>query len=567
MKYATLLRSGAAVLTLSLATFAYHQYEEGSLDPLNQLYPGPLGMANFGKVVSGNFNGLGRLDAVVMDGAMPKLVISPATHDNAVSVGMYANDIAMIPSTGGSAKDSLLTVGADGLVRHTRNSTTGDWTHFPLEEDDWIGARLVGVAQLDDTPNMDIVGIAANGHEILILSANTLHPTYSALPSINVPVDNIYGLVLLNWKVVGDIAGTKEIAVVTEDGVVIYEINGTAVGVQAWASTTNKCAAVKSPHWLSERLLEVDMVNGQEQMCVWAPNGTIAGPYPLGLPGIVSVATGDRDGDGDSDVVFGVNTQNKLHVHTNNSAAQQSTPLFDPANVLKLSYGTAGRDPEDNHAGTALADFDNDGMLDALAPAQGDLVGAIAHYGTLPVVQLGVANPLPHRIPISSIRFLTDTSPQQIEVTFTAPTQTLAAGPDGPARIGLSVYYTPDLGVGTQATTYTSTFLTMPTTGTPTVYVLTMPPTYSADTDPGIYTLAYHQVATDDDVIVAESAMRLALITGNYNGPILKGSATAGNWFPGSRIPIGEDPWTGGAVYDPAVPPTDPDLEPVEPDK
>lgn len=564
MKNTTLLRSGVAVLLVSSALFAFE--EGGQAPPLNQQFPGPLGMANFGKVVSGNFNGVGKLDAVVMDGNTPKLVIAPAVLDNATSVGTTANDIAMIPSNTGGAKDSLLTVGADGLVRHTRNSTTGTWNHSTLRgfNTRWANAKLVAVGQLDDTPNMDIVGVGANGHEVYVERANTLHPTYTALATFNVPVDTIYGIVLLDWNVTNDTPGTKEIALLTEDGPVIYETNGTYVTSIAWSSLTNRAVALESQHWSTARLAMIDLVNGSEQLCVWGPSG-ISGPYSLGLPGVVSMAAGDRDNDGDSDLVLGVNTENKLHVLSNLSASPQVTALFDPSSVLELSYGPAGRNPALNHATVAVADFDNDGTVDALAPAQGDLVGAITHYGTLPLVQLGYSTPLFYRVPISSIRFLTTSTPQQIEVTFAAPQFVIAAGPDGPARIGLTVYYTPDLGIGTQANFVASTFLAMPTSSTPTTFTLTMPADYSADTSPGIYSFVYHQVATDDDVIVGESAPRVALITGDYNGPTLKGSAAQSDWFAGTRDPVGEDPWTGGAIYDPAVPATDPDLEPVEP--
>lgn len=558
MKNTTLLRSGVAVLILSTLVTAVEQ-DQGSAPPLNQQYPGPLATANFGKIVSGNFNGDIALDAVVMDGTLPKLVVSPENLDNAIPLGVNANDIAMIPPLGSASKDSLLTVGTNGLVRHTRNTSTGAWTPFTLRgvSTRWFNAKSVIVAQFDDTPNPDIAGIGANGHEVYVESANTLHPTYTALPTFNVPVQSIYGIVAVDWNVSGDIANTKELALFTNVGVLIYEPNGTYVTSTPWSSLTNRGAAVKSPLWSTERLAMVDVVGGVDQLCVWGPSG-LSGPWPLGAAGVVSIAAGDRDSDGDSDLVLGVNTENKIYVLDNLAASPQVAPIFDTNSVMKLAFGYPTRNPAFNHAGIALADFDGDHILDALAPAQGNLSG-IAVNSTLPLVQLGIASPLTYRVGITSIRFLV--AEHQVEVTFNAPASVLPNGPDGPAQLAVSTWYTPDLGVGTLTVPIDVSYLTMPTASTPTVFVLNIDG-YDPDTDPGIYSMVFRQVTKTNGLITEQTPSRVALITGDVNGLSLKNSAASSNWTPGSRIPVGEDPWTGGAIFDPAAPSNDPGYEP-----
>jgi hypothetical protein len=65
--------------------------------PLDQQFPGPNGRANFRKIVSGDFTGDLRRDAVFMDQNTVVLLKSPAIYDTRITLPFPVNDIAVVP--------------------------------------------------------------------------------------------------------------------------------------------------------------------------------------------------------------------------------------------------------------------------------------------------------------------------------------------------------------------------------------------------------------------------------------------------------------------------------------
>ena len=99
--------------------------------PLNQLYPGPLGYANFGKIVSGHLTDDLKCDVALMDGSVPKVVASLEVFDNAFPVCPTANDIAVLSGAlANPAKDCIVAVSPAGLQRFERDSANAVWNEI-----------------------------------------------------------------------------------------------------------------------------------------------------------------------------------------------------------------------------------------------------------------------------------------------------------------------------------------------------------------------------------------------------------------------------------------------------
>src|SRR5262245_12357090 len=167
------LRSSALFLGATFVVLGLAEIAQTVGPPIDQVYPGPLGMANFGKIISGEFTGDLKRDAVVMDDSQPKLLVAPETYDTAIDVGGPANDIATLSGVL-PGKDCVLTVSAAGLLRYERNSANGTWIVTTLRDSasSWGGARKVAVGHVAGTSLSDIVGIAADGRTVLIEYAN-----------------------------------------------------------------------------------------------------------------------------------------------------------------------------------------------------------------------------------------------------------------------------------------------------------------------------------------------------------------------------------------------------------
>ena len=90
MKFFRITLVALAVVLGASALLAEQMAEQQgpSSDPetLSQMFPGPLEDVTFGKVVAGDFTGDGSLDAVVMDGDSPLLLVSPEAFDTAIPV-------------------------------------------------------------------------------------------------------------------------------------------------------------------------------------------------------------------------------------------------------------------------------------------------------------------------------------------------------------------------------------------------------------------------------------------------------------------------------------------------
>ena len=550
---------GLSLLAVLIATAGTAQHGSSSGPPLDQLYPGALGMADFGKVVSGEFTGDLKRDAVVMDGFQPTLQVAPETFDTAISVGGAANDLAVYPGFAGGP-ERILTVGGLGLQRHARDPDDQSWIVETLAnaQSPWANALLVATGNLDGTGADDIVGVAANGRDVLTrLGASG--GTLSAGPTFQANGTSVYGLHLLNWRNLGDTSGPDEIALLTSWGVEIYEDDGTYLEGIAWSSPIVG-TVIQDQGQTRERLAMVSKISGVDYLYVYGDVKS-EGPHSLGAPGVVSMTSGDADGDGDSEVFLGVTTERKFWMLESLSPA---TITFDAASPDKFAYGPAGRDPAINHAGLTTGDFDNDGDLDVLAPAQGDLTGTITVYGTVAIVDVGGIDPAVYQVGLSEVVY--DVEEHELRFRLTAPATTLTAPSGAQTKLGVKVWRTPDFGVATIPETYDETFLTMPTTDV--VYAMPLPSGYDPETSLDLFTLVIRQtvIETATGYVLDISPATTMMYAPEPNWDTVKDSTDTNEWSDAVRWPESTPTGSGGTSTGPTVPRPEDEEEPADPD-
>ncbi|NOT31285.1 MAG: hypothetical protein HOP15_12635 [Planctomycetes bacterium] len=423
--------------------------------PLSQIYPGPLGYANFGKIVSGEFTGDLKRDAVLMDGTRPVLVVAPETFESAITVRPIAdptaNDIAVL---GGALadpdKDCILTVSSAGLERYERDSAAGTWNVVTIRGSttSWNNARLVAVGQVDGVGRPDIVGIAADGRTVMIEYGN-VDGTYTAGPVFQALATDITDIWLLNWRETS-LAGACEIALNCPLGLVVHNRNGLALDGFAWSQAPMYGAVITYAGTLVQRLGLVSESGGQDGLMVYGDTVTEPNLW-LGALGVVSVASGDADGDGNSELFLSVTSQNAFKKLENLAPA---SPSFDAAHMTGFPYGS-GRNPAANHAGLAPGDFDSDGKLDVLAPAQGS--PNIGVYGSVELVNVESQVVAGWRASMNQVTYII--SSNSVRFRFTRPMTVLDPGN---TTLGIQIYRTPQLGAGTLRIPYFRDSIPMP---------------------------------------------------------------------------------------------------------
>ncbi len=456
--------------------------------PLEQLYPGPLGMAQFGKIVAGEFTGDLKLDAVVMDGQQPKLLVAPETFDSAILVCPSANDIAVLKGAlSDPDKDCLLTVSTAGLVRYERLSASASWAIVTIRgtSTDWNGARKVAVGQVDGGGPLDIVGIAANGRSVLIEYGNA-DGSYTPGPRFMAYGSTVTDLWLLNWRE-GALPNACEIALCSPGGLEVRSRTGVLFDVMEWSLAPILGAVVTDAGTPLQRLALVTEVEGSDRLLVFGD--TLTEPnVQLGTAGVVALASGDADGDGDTELFLGLDSEKKFWMLENQGPG---SPTFDPSQVTKFPFGPSGRNPAYNHAGLAPGDFDSDGKLDVLAPAQGDPGPAVAVCGSVALVNVESQVVGGWKASINKVTYITSTN--QLEFRFTRPQAILSPPAGAQNTLGIKVYRTPTLGAGTLGAPYLSTFIALPPSNGYTPLYLQMPSGFSLQTSNDLFSFVVRQ--------------------------------------------------------------------------
>ena len=241
-----------------------------------------------------------------------------------------------------------------------------------------------------------------------------------------------------------------------------------------------------------------------------------------------------------------------------------ATVTFDAATPDKFAYGPAGRDPSINHAGLTTGDFDNDGDLDVLAPAQGDLTGTITVYGTVAIVDVGGTDPAAYRPQLTGVVY--HVANHELQFTFAAPATTLSAPSGAQTKLGIKVWRTPDFGVATIPESYDEVFLTMPAPET--VYAMPLPAGYSPSTSLDLFTLVVRQtvVETATGYVLDIGPAMTAMYAPEPSWDTVKDTVDTNEWVEAVREPESTPTGDGGTATGPTVPRPEDEEDPGDDD-
>lgn len=531
--------------------------------PLNQQFPGPNGLANFRKIVSGEFTGNLSRDAVVMDADSPRLLVAPEYFDTSIGTGNPANDIAVL-SGAVPGKDLLVTAESDGLKLYERMSATSSWSITVVRDAStaWANAALVAVGDVNGDGLPDIVGVPANKRDLLFLygSGGT---NFTTGPTLVNPAQTIHQLLLMNWTNTNDTANSVEPVFFSNLGWAIREDSGVWRKSVSWSSSLVRGVVLSGQGGATDRLVTTAVFNGTDRLSICDVNGT-EGPYNLGALGIVALASGDMSGptpDGDADLVLSTNTDRDLRVYENLSP---SATTFDFATPAKFRFGPVTRNPAYNQAGLTLGDFDCNGRMDVLAPAQGDPNPApTGTWGSIALVRMDTSHQskLPN---ISNCQLVTTTTPHSIKLTFDHPTTLIPANQPGDQRkIYVGIYRTPDLGLPTLEERVAWDRIDVPGPILHQTWSFNLPPEFTLEGSEDLFSVVAYQVVVNNGVVVGRGPANTALVVPGSNMLIVDASSdthtTAIIHREHDGIPV-----DGSFDQGPIVPPPARDKEPKE---
>ena len=462
-KWRSLPAASGALLALAPVLSAQH-VDQAPPPPLSQAYPGPLKDAVFGKVIAGEFNGDLSLDAVVMDGTEPVLMISPEVFESAVRTDLSVNDIATLSGVL-PGKDLLVTVSDSGLQLHERDSALATWkTPIVLHDGQsaWGDAIAVAVGDLDGDGDQDIAGIASDGQTILTelqVSGGTFATgaTFTSAPVA-------YDILLCNWVEQPAASGSLEIALLAYGALEVYDSSGGQLASAPAPGPMLATVIADSPNPVDlQRLATVTQAYGRDWLTVGGSLGS-EGPFDLGPSTVVSIAAGNVDYDLGPELFFGTDSLTSVVML---DYSQFNNPTFDHQAPVLLPIGPGTQDPSLNGAGLALADFDQDGNSDLIAPVQGDLTVPRETHGTVDLVDVAAMHNVAWadlRAPIASVEgYFFD--PRELHVTFEASPDAFSSGVHD-VQLQVTVWRTPSFGEPTAPLPYrTAQLLDVPEPG------------------------------------------------------------------------------------------------------
>ena len=411
---------------------------------MDQLYPGPLGTADFGKVIAGYFSGLLLPDAVVMNGTNPTLLVTPEAYRTRVhakngGVDIVADDFTSIWDTT-NEKSLLVTVGPGGLLISERDDLNQTWIDRTTTGNQaaWTGVSIVRSGLLTNTSTAFVVGVQLDGQTLVFERENNGAYIQS---TVSTALTNIYELQVLDFN--GD--GFTDIAAFGDTGILIIRPSGTVLAFMPW---TGQLMSTKVTIQGSnrQRIAAVD-VGPQQSLYVFSSEQGIEGPFSLGSTQVIALDSADYDDDGDSELFFSITSDTEYQMVLNTPAATTST--FDLANIVHESYGPENRVALNTNAGLAFADFDQDGDMDVLAPVSEDLSSLVPTQGTFRIIHQGV-NQTDYMPVLTKFRMTLGTT-DWLVLDFDAPIATIAS-PAGPTpEIMFMFRYTNSFGL-TQST-------------------------------------------------------------------------------------------------------------------
>jgi hypothetical protein len=553
-----LLATSAAILI----SFAFNDYQQQTLP---QSSAPPIATANVSSLITGEFSGDTRIDAVVLADGQPVLRDAVEVYQTFIEADVVGVDIATLHGGGANGRDRVAVVGSGGLslVEFHASGTPGIWTstveNLRGPTSKWAIALAVRSGDVDGVNGPDLVAVTSG--RICVQTADAtggwnLDTNFLAGASIT-------GLELLDWD--GAAGGAKEIAICGNWGIAIWRANGTFVTNVSWGEGKVLIEPIADPGFGCDRLATVgtNASTGEQTLAViW--NGGFEGPTALGAEGVVHLAGGDWNGDAYGDLFLGRTSSAAVRVLLNRGT--QSGEILGNTTSLSIPIGHPQRPIAVQDGDMAVIDVDSDDDADIVSAIQGTYTGGnhslfdprysavdVAYNGRIPqtdwcpwhLLASGGGGPLPIHNPVTGT----------LTISFSPP-KTAISG----AMFEFAVWRTASVDNLANATPIlTPDPVAIPGTGSLTVCELDLDQ-HVAEYLPR-YTLIGRQVRRNTDGTIAEESPALKLTI--YSEELVAAMALDPNVVWTSHVINTEKPDDpGGTDMGSGVPPTPPDRRP-----
>lgn len=323
----------------------------------------------FTRVVAGHLTGHHSPDIVGLSGTSPRMAVAPQLFKVSVSLGIAANDLAIVPAAAAGGLDSVAFVGEDGLSTWKWDTTTNSADVDLVDGGSaWEGATMLRVAKLGAaTGPWGFVGVDSDETKLLLKASPSATTTEVDLG------ETILSIATLNY----DAHAGADVAIVTDCGLRIRSSDG------GWALPLVSQCTSTDPR---DTVIAVRNASGTDKLA-WITPGSQTGyqdlrvvqrtgtstntwdtPISLGIIGVVACAANDQTGDGRDELLVSHRYSSDLYILTNLNGSG-ATFSNNPAYNWSMPWGTGT--PSAHSAWPALVDWDGDGDQDVAFAADG----------------------------------------------------------------------------------------------------------------------------------------------------------------------------------------------------
>lgn len=328
-----------------------------SISELNIVSPDGL-EEELGKAFTGDFDGDGRLDVAHLTGDRVILIYAPSVYQASMLLDSTGDtDIKDACVVQGADKDEIITIGTDGALSwHLGND--GQFTSLPLSAHPGRA-----VAMVDST----LAILTLNGASLILIDPSTGSETFEVLQATGI------SLLPLQWS----LDPAKELAVMTDSGIKIFNMNGDALA-SFDSGTPADLTALRDSGSILDTLAWIDSNSlgspgGVNQVLHLVSSLSLQTEISLGNTNVLGINSGDLDGDGRSDLLLAVVDDCAVDILWGLDPSIFGA-RFDPLTSLRLKSQQEPRScPGSSIAVRPLcADFDRDGTLDVVRPVSHD---------------------------------------------------------------------------------------------------------------------------------------------------------------------------------------------------
>jgi hypothetical protein len=344
----------------------------------------------FKRIVAADLDGSGSVDVAMVRDNQLDVVGDPATVGWATSTLGAVKDLAVMPGTDPLWRDTLVSVGANGIQEWSAFENVGPTgesapVHPALISGTlWNGAKLVAVAAVPGEARPRIVGCMGNSRTIRTLQdlgQGYLDYELSFSPALD---EDVKDVALVDYQ--GD--GTPELTLLMATKARICNLPvqfldpgptqvTNVVTLTAPAGYTEACMtagtypATHADHGKQWLAVVCNSTGPQQYLTVIDYAGPHASILLLGQPATVAMVAGRWDDNDTPDLLLSNNSFNALWLLTNTNNTLSGAPTFDASNTnnpnkIVVTYPSQTTGVQSNQSTPALADIDNDGDLDVL---------------------------------------------------------------------------------------------------------------------------------------------------------------------------------------------------------